>query len=63
MNEGRLRIAVLLGGRSAEREVSLDTGGQVATALESVGHTVTRVDTGDISFIETVRTGRGRDLG
>jgi len=58
MNEGRLRIAVLLGGRSAEREVSLDTGGQVATALESVGHTVTRVDTGDISFIETVRTGR-----
>jgi len=30
----------------------------VATALESVGHTVTRVDTGDISFIETVRTGR-----
>lgn len=57
MNEGRLRIAVLLGGRSAERQVSLDTGDQVAMALESVGHTVTRVDTGDIGFIETVRTG------
>jgi len=57
MNEGRLRIAVLLGGRSAEREVSLNTGGQVAVALESAGHAVTRVDTADIGFIETVRTG------
>jgi D-alanine-D-alanine ligase len=57
MNEGRLRIAVLLGGRSAEREVSLNTGDQVAVALESLGHAVTRVDTGDIGFIETIRTG------
>jgi D-alanine-D-alanine ligase len=57
MNEGRLRIAVLLGGRSAEREVSLNTGDQVAVALESAGHAVTRVDTADIGFIETVRTG------
>lgn len=57
MSERRLRIAVLLGGRSAEREVSLNTGDQVAMALESVGHTVARVDTGDIGFIETVRTG------
>ncbi len=40
----RLNIAVLMGGWSAEREVSLMSGNGVADALESLGHTVTRVD-------------------
>lgn len=40
----KLHIAVLMGGWSAEREVSLMSGEGVATALESRGHTVTRVD-------------------
>ena len=40
--DGR-RVGVLMGGWSAEREVSLQTGEGVATALESRGHDVTRL--------------------
>lgn len=39
-----LHVAVLMGGWSAEREVSLSSGGCVADALEKNGHQVTRVD-------------------
>lgn len=39
-----LHIAVLMGGWSAEREVSLMSGSGVADALEGLGHKVTRVD-------------------
>ena len=39
-----LHIAVLMGGWSAEREVSLMSGKGVADALESLGHRVTRID-------------------
>jgi D-alanine-D-alanine ligase len=42
-----LNIAVLMGGPSAEREVSLKSGAAVAKALESCGHRVTRVDPQD----------------
>ena len=41
---GPLHIAVLMGGWSAEREVSLMSGAGVADALESLGHRVTRID-------------------
>jgi D-alanine-D-alanine ligase len=41
-----LHVAVLMGGWSAEREVSLVTGAGVADALESLGHRVTRIDMG-----------------
>jgi D-alanine-D-alanine ligase len=37
-------VAVLMGGWSAERQVSLSTGNACANALESVGYRVTRVD-------------------
>jgi D-alanine-D-alanine ligase len=37
-------VAVLMGGWSAEREVSLSTGTACADALEGVGYSVTRVD-------------------
>lgn len=40
----KLHIAVLMGGWSAEREVSLSSGNGVADALEKNGHEVTRVD-------------------
>ena len=40
----KLHVAVLMGGWSAEREVSLITGNGVADALESLGHRVTRID-------------------
>lgn len=39
-----LHIVVLMGGWSAEREVSLMSGAGVADALESLGHRVTRID-------------------
>ncbi|GAA0306993.1 D-alanine--D-alanine ligase [Sphingomonas oligophenolica] len=40
----RLHVAVLMGGWSAEREVSLMSGAGVAEALETLGHRVTRID-------------------
>src|SRR5438067_5317295 len=48
----RLTITVLLGGPSAEREVSLKTGAAVATALRSLGHAVHEVDprTGELEL-------------
>ena len=39
-----LHVAVLMGGWSAEREVSLMSGNGIAEALESLGHRVTRID-------------------
>jgi D-alanine-D-alanine ligase len=38
------RIAVLMGGISAERDVSLATGAQVVTALRSAGYQVTPIE-------------------
>jgi D-alanine-D-alanine ligase len=40
-----MRIAVLMGGTSDEREVSLSSGAQVASALREAGHQVVAVDT------------------
>jgi D-alanine-D-alanine ligase len=39
-------VAVLMGGWSAEREVSLNSGKQCADALEGEGYRVTRIDVG-----------------
>ncbi|HWU72254.1 MAG TPA: D-alanine--D-alanine ligase [Sphingomonas sp.] len=41
-----LHVVVLMGGWSAEREVSLMSGKGIAEALESLGHRVTRIDMG-----------------
>ena len=38
------KIAVLLGGISAEREVSLISGQACAAALKTLGHNVTSID-------------------
>src|SRR3546814_4587019 len=43
---GPWHVAVLMGGWSAERSVSLMSGEGVAKALESRGHKVTRIDMG-----------------
>jgi D-alanine-D-alanine ligase len=40
----KLHVAVLMGGWSAERDVSLSSGAGVADALTSLGHQVTRID-------------------
>jgi D-alanine-D-alanine ligase len=45
--ERRFRhVAVLMGGLSAERDVSLDSGAQCARALEAAGYRVTCIDVG-----------------
>jgi len=51
MNAVAEKIAVLLGGSSVEREVSLATGSMVARALESSGFTVRTFDTKAPAFI------------
>jgi D-alanine-D-alanine ligase len=52
------RVTVLLGGRSAEREVSLNTGAQVAEALCSRGFEVSTVDTAEEGFIGAITSSR-----
>ena len=44
IESGLLRVGVLMGGSSGEREVSLRSGAAVARALEARGHDVVRVD-------------------
>ncbi len=41
-----MRVAVLKGGRSLERQVSLKSGARVEDALERLGHEVTPIDVG-----------------
>lgn len=56
MTPSALSVALLMGGTSAEREVSLNTGAQVAAALEQSGHAVERIDTADLGFIDVLRS-------
>ncbi len=53
---GKLNITVMLGGPSAEREVSLRTGTAVARALRSLGHQVNELDPQDRNWILAPRT-------
>lgn len=46
MTSPPIHVAVLMGGWSSERDVSLVTGNGVADALERVGYRVTRLDMG-----------------
>jgi len=41
---GKLNIVVMLGGPSAEREISLRSGAGIVKALRSLGHTVFEID-------------------
>ena len=63
-----LKLAVLLGGSAAERSVSLESGANVAAALEDAGAVVTRVDPvedkwseklGDVEFVFNLLHGPG----
>ena len=47
----KLNITVMLGGPSAEREVSLRSGAAVAKALRSLGHEVQELDPRDESWV------------
>ncbi len=46
-----MKVAVLMGGRSSEREISLRTGQGCAQALRNLGHDVTSVDAADGSVL------------
>lgn len=52
------RIAVLAGGRSPEREVSLRSGHRVTSALASRGHESFLLDPSEGPFVENVSTAR-----
>lgn len=39
-----MKVALLMGGRSSEREISLRTGAGIARSLRALGHSVTAVD-------------------
>jgi D-alanine-D-alanine ligase len=55
MSAGPWKVAVLMGGWSSERDVSLSSGAGIVKALEERGHTVTAVDMG-------ATPAEGRDL-
>src|SRR5262252_7204067 len=42
-----MRVAVLMGGRSSEREISLRTGRGIAQALRNLGHETLSIDAAD----------------
>jgi D-alanine-D-alanine ligase len=47
----RMKVAVLMGGTSAERDVSLSTGKQILGALDEAKYAVTPLDTMDVSAL------------
>ncbi|MBE3574608.1 MAG: D-alanine--D-alanine ligase [Firmicutes bacterium] len=53
----KLTVAVILGGLSTEREVSLRTGEQVAAALRNRGHRVVEIDPADYHLGMAARGG------
>ena len=55
MNQSPLRIAVLAGGLSHERDISLRSGHRVAQVLKHLGHTVLVLDI-DARTIGSLRT-------
>lgn len=63
MNARKLRIAVLMGGPSAEREVSLVSGAASAKALKALGHDVFTVDIGfDLGRVVAELTAKKPDI-
>ena len=52
------RVALLKGGRSLERQVSLRSGAQVQDALERLGHDVCAIDVG-ADLVERLEEARG----
>jgi len=52
------RVAVLLGGRSPERPVSLSTGAGTVSALKRLGHEVGEIDPQDEDWVEQLKAFR-----
>jgi D-alanine-D-alanine ligase len=58
LEAGTMNVAVLMGGISAEREVSLSSGAQCAAALRQAGHTVRTIDVTDLETLLAALTPR-----
>ena len=56
-----MRITVIAGGRTPERDVSLRGGHRVQAALEALGHEASLVDPADVKLVEALRE-RSPDL-
>jgi D-alanine-D-alanine ligase len=56
-----MRIAVLAGGRTPERDVSLRTGHRVMTSLIDLGHETWLIDPSEVPLVESLHE-RGPDL-
>jgi D-alanine-D-alanine ligase len=54
-----MKVAVLMGGRSAEREVSFSTGRGIAQSLRNLGHEVTSIDAADGHVLQAGNEGTG----
>lgn len=50
-----MHVAVIAGGRTPERDVSLRGGHRVTTALEALGHDAWLLDPADVKLVETLR--------
>ena len=53
-----MKLAVLTGGTSSERDVAIATAVQVVRALRSRGHAVSVVDTATMTEIAKIPVGR-----
>lgn len=51
-----LKVGVLYGGKSTEREVSLKSGEAVYKGLKAKGYQVIKIDTGQPDFIQQIKT-------
>jgi D-alanine-D-alanine ligase len=54
-----MKVAVLMGGRSSEREVSFSTGRGIAQSLRNLGHDVTSIDAADGRELPAGQEGTG----
>ena len=50
-----MRVAIVAGGRTPERDVSLRGGHRIATALASLGHETWAVDPAERKLVESLR--------
>ena len=57
-----MKVAVLMGGWSAEREVSLTSGRGIAQACRSLGHDVTEIDMGRDVAQRLIEAAQGRHV-
>lgn len=51
-----LRIGVLYGGKSTEREVSIKSGDAIYRGLKDKGYQVVKIDTGNENFIDKIKS-------